>query len=153
MQVTIAEWTRRHPFRTSTRNGHRWVSSDGAHGRHWDLTNDAIDDVMINQWKGKLSDNLETARKEKGKKWYILRQYLHWVTLYSMIVEHSVALNIKLHFTEMSPESHFHSVEQIMRTPNYRLLCCFIGWLRDRSKIMKYKAGHDNSRARTFFDV
>ena len=62
MQVAIAEWTRRHPFRASARNWHRRVPSAGGHyGRRWGLTNRAKDDILINQWKGKISVNLETV--------------------------------------------------------------------------------------------
>ena len=62
MQVTIAERTRRRPFRASARNGHRRVPSAGdLYERHVGLTNHARDDVLINQLKGKLNDNLETG--------------------------------------------------------------------------------------------
>ena len=66
--MTIAEWTRRCPFRASTRNGHRRVPSVGAHyGRHWGLTNHARDDVLMNQCKYKISDNLEKVPKLKSE--------------------------------------------------------------------------------------
>jgi len=62
MQVTIAEWTRRYPFRASARNGHRRVpSAGGLYERHVGLTNHARGVVLINQSKCKISDNLETA--------------------------------------------------------------------------------------------
>ena len=64
MQVTIAEWTRRRPFRASTRNGHRRVLS--AAGLYVGLTNHATDVVLINQWKCKLNDNLETVPNVAG---------------------------------------------------------------------------------------
>ena len=52
MQVTIAY----------ARNGHRRVPSAGGHYvRHLGLTNLARDDVLINQSKSKISNNLETV--------------------------------------------------------------------------------------------
>ena len=62
MQVTIAEWTRQHPFRASAQNGHRRVPSAGGYYEwHLGLTNHARDVVLINQSKCNLNDNLETA--------------------------------------------------------------------------------------------
>ena len=62
MQVTIAEWTRRRPFRASALNGHRRVPSAGGHyGRHLGLTNHTRDTLLINQWNSKINDNLETV--------------------------------------------------------------------------------------------
>ena len=60
--MNIAEWTHRCPFRTSARNGQRRVPSAGGHYvRYLGSTNHARDDVVINQWKGKIRDNLETV--------------------------------------------------------------------------------------------
>ena len=39
------------------------ASAWGHYGRYLGLPNHGRDDVLINQWKGKLSDNLETTPK------------------------------------------------------------------------------------------
>jgi len=60
--VTIAEWIHRCPFCATTRNGHRRVLSAVSHYvRNVRLTNHATDNLLINQWKSKLSYNLETS--------------------------------------------------------------------------------------------
>ena len=110
MQVTIAEWTRRRPFRASARNGHRRVPSAGGHYvRHLGLTNHARDVVLINQWKRKLNDNLETGPYgvKKGvisaAKWTFsnISKYLGYMILSDFsYVQYACGCIYELHFGE-----------------------------------------------------
>ena len=96
MQVTIAEWTRRRPFRATARNGHRRVpSAGGYYGRHLGFTNHAGDVVLINQSKRKLNDNLETAPN------VILK--VHTTLLWFFACFGNVTLTIIVWYSKYSP--------------------------------------------------
>ena len=128
MQVTIAEWTRRHPFRASARNGYRRIpSAGGYYGRHWGLANHAWDDVLVNQWKGKISDNLGTGPKLKLYLVFLLLEndYLNISQIH--MPSNAICLSLLLLQKLLnSPSGFFSDTLTCRRTPKYYLKHTFL---------------------------